>query len=37
MSRHTLSQSSPVVWPRFDSPLALWIVIWQRQLLDGVL
>jgi len=23
--------------PRFDSPLALWIAIWQRQLVDGAL
>jgi len=23
--------------PRFDSPLALWIAIWQRQLVDGSL
>lgn len=23
--------------PRFDSPLALWIAIWQRQLVEGSL
>jgi hypothetical protein len=36
MFRHCLNQACPAPAPRFDSPLALWIAIWQRQLADGV-
>ena len=35
MSRHCLDQAGSTPAPRFDSPLALWIAIWQRQLVDG--
>jgi hypothetical protein len=27
--------TDPTSGARFDSPLCLWIAIWQRQLLDG--
>ena len=30
----TLTQVCTERPPRFDSPLALWIAIWQRQLVD---
>ena len=36
MFRHCLDQAGSVPAPRFDSPLALWIAIWQRQLLEAV-
>ena len=31
----SMIETSPARPPRFDSPLALWIAIWQRQLVDG--
>lgn len=36
MSRDCLNQAGSTPAPRFDSPLALWIAIWQRQLVDGL-
>jgi hypothetical protein len=36
MFRPCQDQAGSAPAPRFDSPLALWIAIWQRQLVDGV-
>lgn len=36
MSSNCLDQAGSAPAPRFDSPLALWIAIWQRQLVDGL-
>jgi hypothetical protein len=36
MNRNCLSPAASATPPRFDSPLALWIAIWQRQLVDGM-
>jgi hypothetical protein len=33
----TLTEVCSERTPRFDSPLALWIAIWQRQLVEGSL
>jgi hypothetical protein len=35
MSRQIESGSATVGGARFDSPLSLWIAIWQRQLVNG--
>jgi len=36
MYRTCLIPADSATPPRFDSPLALWIAIWQRQLVDGI-
>lgn len=35
MSKQIESGSATVGEARFDSPLSLWIAIWQRQLVNG--